>query len=138
MKFSEIGPESWPDLQPYMDTCLLPLSGLTGEESPFEATEAVASAGRWLTPLETAFRGRTVTMPAYHYGTDGPELVDELNRLIGLWKRAGFRYVVVVSGRPMRLDRLEADLYVRPGTEDEEPDGKALAKAVADLWKKAP
>jgi len=136
MKFSEIDPESWPELQPYMDTCLLPLSGLTGEEAPGEATEAVARTGRWLSPLEQAFRGRTVTMPASHYESGGEEHTGRLNRLIASWKELGFRYVVVVCGRPLELPGLQADLYVRPGEEGEEPDDKALAKAVADMWRK--
>jgi len=135
MKFSEIDPESWPELQPYLDTCLLPLSGLTGGETPSEATEKVARTGEWLAPLEEAFRGRTVTMPAFHYGSGSPEHVGKINELIASWKRGGFRYVVLVCGQPLDLPAAGADLYICPAAEQEEPDAQAIAKSVADLWR---
>ncbi|MFC5467748.1 DUF2487 family protein [Cohnella suwonensis] len=137
MKFSEIGEESWPDLQPYLDTCFLPLSGLTGEESPWDATEKIARTGEWLVPLEQAFRGRTVTMPAYHYNGLDNGRAAAINRLIRNCRSAGFRYVVVVSGHPLRLDEpLEADLVVQPESDDEQPEAAGIGKSVADLWRK--
>ncbi|MFB9275252.1 DUF2487 family protein [Cohnella cellulosilytica] len=135
MKFSEIDPQSWPELQPYLDTCLLPLSGLTGEESPSEATEKVARTGDWLAPLEEAFRGRTVTMPAYHYGADSPEHIRKVNELIASWRAGGFRYVVLVCGQPLELPGIDADLYVRPAAAPDEPDEQAIVQAVAGLWR---
>ncbi|MFC4599055.1 DUF2487 family protein [Cohnella hongkongensis] len=135
MKFSEIDPLSWPELQPYLDTCLLPLSGLTGEESPSEATEKVARTGEWLAPLEEAFRGRTVTMPAYHYGAGGPEQVLQLNKLIASWRNGGFRYVVLVSGQPLKLPGVAADVYLHPASDSEPPDDRSITKSVADLWR---
>jgi len=134
MKFSEIDPRSWPELQPYLDTCVLPLSGLSGEESPAEATDKVARAGEWLSPVEEAFRGRTVTMPACHYGTGGTEFVRKINELISAWKKGGFRYVVLVGGQPMELSGVEADLYIRPAAGEDEPDAEAIVKSVTDLW----
>jgi hypothetical protein len=139
MKFSEIDAESWPELQPYFDTCLIPLSGLQGGESPWEATEKVARAGQWLSPLEQAFRGRTVTMPAFHYDREGMAHADSINRLIDGWKRLGFRFVIVVSGQPLRLEgNLRADLIIQPHSEEDEPDTGQIGKAVAELWRKAP
>ncbi|TVY04585.1 DUF2487 family protein [Cohnella terricola] len=137
MKFGEIDPGSWPELQPYLDTCLLPMSGLTGEESPWEAADKAARTGEWLSPLEQAFRGRTVTMPAYHYEAGGKEHASRVNRIIDAWKKQGFRYVVVVSGQPLELaDELNADLFIRPNLDDEEPEAQAITKALADLWRK--
>ncbi|RED60423.1 DUF2487 family protein [Cohnella lupini] len=136
MKFSEIDPASWPELQPYLDTCLLPLSGLTGEESPWEATESVARTGEWLAPLEQSFRGRTVTMPAYHYDAGGEEQIDRLNRLIGSWRAIGFRYVILINGKAMpNFDMLHADLIIQPKTDDEKPDSERIGKSVAELWR---
>ncbi|QTH44882.1 DUF2487 family protein [Cohnella sp. LGH] len=135
MKFSEIDPQSWPELQPYLDTCLLPLSGLTGQESPSEATEKVARTGEWLSPLEEAFRGRTVTMPAYHYGAGGPEHIGKINELIASWRNDGFRYVVLVCGQPIDLSEADADAYICPSAEQEEPDDRTIAQSVADLWR---
>ncbi|WP_239614192.1 DUF2487 family protein [Cohnella mopanensis] len=137
MKFSEVDENSWPELQPYLDTCLIPLSGLTGEESPWEATEKVARTGQWIAPLEQAYRGRTVTMPAYHYDAGGAEDTERINRLIERWKAIGFRYVVVVSGQALPLaEALKADLIIQPNAEEEEPDFQRISKSVAALWRK--
>jgi hypothetical protein len=137
MKFSEIDENSWPELQPYLDTCLIPLSGLTGEETPWEATEKVARAGQWLAPLEQAFRGRTVTMPAYHYEAGGEEDADRINRLIGQWRGIGFRYVVIVSGQASLMgERLNADLIIQPVPGEDEPNAERISKSVAALWRK--
>jgi 23S rRNA (pseudouridine1915-N3)-methyltransferase len=137
MKFNDIGEESWPELKPYLDTCLIPLSGLTGDESPWEITEKVARTGQWLAPLEQAFRGRTVTMPAFHYDFGSSSTIDCLNRLIGQWKKSGFRYVIAISG--LRLDwedRLDADLIIQPDAEEDEPDSQLISKSVASLWRR--
>ncbi len=135
MKFSEIDPRSWPELQLYLDTCLLPLSGLTGEESPAEATEKVARTGDWLAPLEQAYRGRTVTMPAYHYVAGSPEHIRKINDLIANWRASGFRYVVLVSGHALELPGAQADLFLRPAAGEHEPDDQEIVKSVADLWR---
>jgi len=137
MKFSEIGADSWPELQPYLDTCLLPLSGLTGEESPIEATDKVARTGQWLAPLEYAFRGRTVTMPAYHYDAGSYEHSERINQLIARWRKMGFRYVVIISGQPSEWHQhLLADLFIQPSAIEEEPNSQDITKLVSELWQK--
>ncbi|WP_256757317.1 DUF2487 family protein [Cohnella sp. WQ 127256] len=137
MKFSEIDEASWPDLQPYLDTCIIPLSGLTGEESPWEATDKVARTGQWLAPLEQAFKGRTVTMPAFHYDADGNEQTERINQLIANWRKVGFRYVIIVSGQSLEpKEYINADLIIYPGAEEVEPDSPLISKRVADLWRK--
>ncbi|MFC5403790.1 DUF2487 family protein [Cohnella soli] len=137
MKFNEIGEESWPNLQTYLDTCFIPLSGLTGEESPWEATEKIARTGDWLAPLEQAFRGRTVTMPAFHYNGNGEaSRTGDINELIQNWRRLGFRYIVIISGQPLRMDEtLEADLIVQPASDDELPEADVIGKLVTELWR---
>ncbi|MCD9021176.1 DUF2487 family protein [Cohnella silvisoli] len=136
MKFSEIDGDSWPELQPYLDTCLIPLSGLTGKESPWEATDKVARTGQWLAPIEQDFRGRTVTMPAIHYDIGGDGDAEQLNHLIGQWKKNGFRYVIVISGHLLEgSGKLDADLIIQPATEEDQPDSQLIGKAVASLWR---
>lgn len=137
MKFNEISEESWAELQPFLDTCLLPVSGLTGMETPWEATERILKTGDWLSPLERAFHGRTVTMPAYHYdhaGGNGPEGVNEL---VSRLKRSGFRYVVVVSGQAGGLPEsvTEASLIVQPAEDSELPNPDAMRQAVMAMWR---
>ncbi len=137
MKFSEINADSWSELQPYLDTCLIPVSGLTGSESPWEAADKVARTGQWLEPLEQAFRGRTVTMPAFHYDAGDKLDKEKLNRLINQWKKNGFRYVIVISGQPVDLPgQLEADFVIQPQAEEEEgPDGARIRNSIAELWR---
>ncbi|WP_276351580.1 DUF2487 domain-containing protein [Cohnella caldifontis] len=133
MKFSELTEASWPDLQPYMDTCLLPVTGLAGFEAPWEMAERAADTGDWLLPLEKAFKGRTVTLPALHYDAAS----DKLKELCGRCRTAGFRYVILVCGKPGFVgDDAGADLVVQPSREGEEPDPDALFKAVSELWKR--
>jgi hypothetical protein len=138
MKFSEFKEEEWADLSPYLDTCLLPVTGLTGAETPPEAADKAAEAGRWLQPLEIAFRGRTVTLPAYHYADASDE---EERALLARYceriKRSGFRYLIVATGDAGWTAQAipSADLIAGPAEAGEEPDAEALKRSVAALWK---
>jgi len=137
MKFSEISEENWAELQPFFDTCLLPVSGLTGTETPWEATERILKTGDWLSPLERAFHGRTVTMPAYHYDQVGGVGSDRLNELVARLKQSGFRYVIVVSGQAGGVPDsvTEASLIVQPSGESDIPDPDTLRQAVMAMWR---
>ncbi|WP_027084933.1 DUF2487 family protein [Cohnella panacarvi] len=137
MKFNEISEESWAELQPFLDTCLLPVSGLTGAESPWEATERILKTGDWLSPLEKAFHGRTVTMPAYHYDRAGGDGSEGAKELVARLKKSGFRYVVVVSGQAGGVPEsvTEASLVVQPADDAEQPDPDALRQAVMAMWR---
>jgi 23S rRNA (pseudouridine1915-N3)-methyltransferase len=138
MKFSELDEAGWPDLQPYLDTCLLPVSGLLGDEAPWEMADWAARAGQWLVPLEQAFKGRTVTLPAYHYHDGSEEASDNLERLCERYRQSGFRHVILICGRTGLLrGNSGADLLVQPKTEDEQPDSEALRQAVTALWRKS-
>ncbi|MFD0670395.1 DUF2487 family protein [Cohnella sp. GCM10027633] len=137
MKFSEISDQSWAELQPYLDTCLLPISGLTGMEPPWEAKERMLRTGDWLSVLERAFNGRTVTLPAYHYDRAGPDASGRLNEMCERLKASGYRYVVVVSGQAGGAPDAvtAADLRVQPLSEDEQPDEDAIRATVAAMWR---
>lgn len=138
MRFSELNEADWPDLQPYMDTCLLPVTGLNGTESPWEAKEKVGAAGDWLAPAEYAFKGRTVTMPAYHYYDGGEGAVERLREACRQLKRSGFRYVIIACGQTSGIAGVpEADLILQPDAESAVPDESAIRKSVSALWKEA-
>jgi hypothetical protein len=138
MKFSELDATSWPALAPYLDTCLLPVTGLAGAESPDEMTERVAAAGAWLSPIERDFKGRTVTLPAYHYYDGSDRALQELTRMCGLFRQSGFRFVVLVTGVAGLLpDLAEADLILQPLQPGEQPEAGALRQAITDMWKGA-
>ncbi|MFD2332114.1 DUF2487 family protein [Cohnella sp. GCM10020058] len=136
MRFSEFDENNWSDLQPYLDTALIPVTGLRGGESPPEAAELVGAAGDWLAPIESAFKGRTVTYPAHHYAGPGEEA--SLDEWCARLKSRGFKFVVVVSGKP-GWDKTRvpsADLFVSPTDEESEPDLETLRRSVSDMWKR--
>jgi hypothetical protein len=96
MKFSDIKEEEWDELHPYLDTCLLPVTGLTGVEQPWEATLELSKLRDALDALEIPYKGRVVTYPAMHYLFSGTE-VSDIDQACKKMREAGFRYVVVVT-----------------------------------------
>ncbi|WP_165921054.1 DUF2487 family protein [Paenibacillus albiflavus] len=96
MKFSEIESDKWESLSPYLDTCLLPLTGLTGRENPVQATARLEDLRDALDCLEKPFHGRLVTYPAMHFTVDGHSeaAVNELARRI---KENGFKHVILLT-----------------------------------------
>jgi 23S rRNA (pseudouridine1915-N3)-methyltransferase len=96
MKFSDVMKDQWDALQPYLDTCLLPVTGLTGSEQPWQATEALEKLRDALDLIEIPYKGRVVTYPALHY-VDGADLSVQINTLATRLKEAGFSYVIVLT-----------------------------------------
>lgn len=94
MKFSDIREEDWPELQPYLDTCLLPVTGLTGTEPPWLAARKLEQLRDLLDLVEQPYRGRVVTYPAVQYVT-AADLAVELDRLCRNLKEAGFRHCLI-------------------------------------------
>jgi 23S rRNA (pseudouridine1915-N3)-methyltransferase len=99
MKFSDISKEEWDGLQPYLDTCLLPVTGLTGKEQPWQVTEALEKLRDALELIEIPYKGRVVTYPALHY-VEGMDIADQMNSLSLRLKKAGFVYVIVLTIEP--------------------------------------
>jgi len=130
MKFSEIKSEEWPALAPYLDTCLLPVSGLDGSESPVEAAERLERLRDVLDLLERPYRGRTVTYPAWHFvpdiGMAKLLLVETVKRL----RERGFRYIVLVTVMEAfpEEDELGADLIIMPSRAEQ------IRELITKLW----
>jgi hypothetical protein len=115
MKFSEIESSQWEELKPFLDTCLLPVTGMTGLESPAEATRALEDLRDLMDNIEIPFKGRVVTYPACHYTgeNEGHAVVEQL---CASFKRTGYRYIIVVSARLTNLTPASADLIFAPNT----------------------
>lgn len=64
MKFSDIEEQTWDELRPYLDTAVLPVTGLNGGETPWEATRELEYLRDALDLIEIPFKGRIVTYPA--------------------------------------------------------------------------
>ncbi|WFR60464.1 DUF2487 family protein [Paenibacillus amylolyticus] len=140
MKFSEMTQDSWAELQLYLDTCLIPYTALSGEQSPVEVTEALERLRDFLDLVEIPFKGRIVTYPAFHYAN--PELSMTLNSLSAQLKSSGFKYVVIMSSDG-HLDGVEipsADLVlsrsVLTHAVGEEAIARFVGEKIRELWKK--
>lgn len=105
VKFSEIDEKSWPEVQPYFDTCLIPFTGLSGLESPTEATAALERLRDFLDLVEQRFKGRIVTYPAFHYAEQGT--YKYLNDLCHNLRKNGFKYVIIMTAD---VDMLQMNL----------------------------
>lgn len=138
MKFSEIEREQWKELAPYLDTVLLPVSGLTGGEEPWEAVSALERLRDALDPLETAYRGRVVTYPALHYVNSDDELVKWTDELCDRLFAVGFQFCIVVTGDEkvagLRFERPSAVI----GPAGDELYAQQAKRMVESLWHGAP
>ncbi|WP_339307338.1 DUF2487 family protein [Paenibacillus sp. FSL R5-0519] len=140
MKFSEMTQDSWAELQLYLDTCLIPYTALSGEQSPVEVTEALERLRDFLDLVEIPFKGRIMTYPAFHYAN--PELSMTLNSLSSQLKSSGFKYVVIMSsdGQLNEVEIPAADLVLSRSVLTHEVGEEGIARFVGEkireLWKK--
>ncbi|MFC4808512.1 DUF2487 family protein [Paenibacillus sp. GCM10023250] len=135
MKFSELNAEQWAELQPYLDTAVLPVTGLTGAEMPHEATLRLERLRDVLLTIEQPFKGRTVTYPAIQYGAQSPELAGQLREVCGNLRTAGFKYIILASAIPLQsAEACGADLAVGPDGDGALPEPGAVSEAVRTLW----
>lgn len=102
MKFSDIEKDQWPQLKPYLDTILLPVTGLTGSEEPWEATIGLEELRDLIDAAEGHFRGRVIVYPAYHYISE-LSLEEELQRICSLMRNNGFIYVIIAVRGDIQL-----------------------------------
>jgi hypothetical protein len=134
MKFSEIRQDQWQDLRPYLDTCILPLTGLKGDEPPWKAADLLGRLGELLDLLETPFTGRIVTYPAVHYYTPQGGYAEAVNQICRSLKLAGFKYIILVSADPAVavMQFADADLFI---TDDHRDAGRYnIHHLIRGLW----
>ncbi|MFC5986098.1 DUF2487 family protein [Marinicrinis lubricantis] len=137
MKFSEIKREEWAELKPYLDTCLLPVTGLSGKEDPVEAADRLEQLRDLMDNIEGPFRGRIVTVPAVQYVMGSDEsFVSGLNLLCSHLKSTGYTYVIVVSllDRPSLEHPQGPDLWISPRIEGNEIRSQEISGMIQRLW----
>ncbi len=135
MKFSDISSEEWEGLIPYLDTCVLPVTGLSGTEAPYEATAWLERLRDMLDLLEIPFKGRIVTYPAWHYVGDRKQLDEQVDAWCESMKRTGFRYFVAVTADPnLRLSSPAIDLWLQPNQDGSVPQQAYVSDAIRKLW----
>jgi 23S rRNA (pseudouridine1915-N3)-methyltransferase len=140
VKFSDIEREKWEELKPYLDTALIPLSGLTGGEQPWEATEALERLRDAMDPIEKTYYGRIVTYPAVHYAESDDALKRTVNELCRKLLESGFKYCMVVaaSGRLADFRAEEASIVIAPPSggqvESQSEYRSRIRAALEKLW----
>ncbi|WP_435925286.1 DUF2487 family protein [Paenibacillus sp. DYY-L-2] len=137
MKFSEVEQKSWEELRPYLDTCLIPVTGLTGKEQPYEVTGALEKLRDVMDWVEVPFQGRIVTYPSFQYGNK--EIASQINEVCHHVKQAGFKFAIVISAE-VELDRNslpQADLVFTPAQFPDADDKSAslqIKSEIQRLW----
>ena len=142
MKFSELTLAQWEEWKPYLDTCLLPITGLNGYENPIEASAKLEQLRDWIELAETPFYGRMVTYPAYHFAVPadkGDSQWETVNRLVERLKKLGFKYVVVMSSHLDLAGELlpAADLVLTPYSQAQSEYTQAsdyIKANVVEMW----
>jgi hypothetical protein len=135
LKFNEIEREQWEELQPYLDTCLLPLTGLTGAEPPADVTLRLEQLRDALDLVEIPFKGRVVTYPAQHYIDEA--VAGTMETVCTRLKQAGFKFVIVVTASgAVDADAPSADLFIGPGPDGKLPERELVASSVMAMWQK--
>ncbi|MDP5273821.1 DUF2487 family protein [Chengkuizengella axinellae] len=138
MKFSEIEINLWDEHREYLDTCLLPFTGLTGEENPMETTKALEELRDMLDLVEIPFNGRVVTYPTVHFHQEEEQLASYLNNIRLNLKKQGFTYLILITHQT-EMDKLkfqEFDLFLMP--DEKEQDLVSLKDEISNkvqaLW----
>ncbi|MNZ66967.1 hypothetical protein D3C78_852020 [compost metagenome] len=137
MKFSEVDKQSWEELRVYLDTCLIPVTGLTGTESPFEVVEALERLRDMMDLVEIPFKGRIVTYPSFQYGNE--EIMQYINEVCHNVKQSGFAYAIVISADVDLSDTQlrNADLILTPSALSGFSEGEnqqAVHEKIQKMW----
>lgn len=137
MKFSEIEEEQWAELEPYLDTCLLPVTGLSGAENPIEATSCLEQLRDIMDLVEIPFKGRVLTYPAFHYYNDDEGTRQFIRSLCTSLKNNGFKYIILITAnQSISFQCDEADLWVTPLEDGQYPTQEEISWKIREIWKR--
>jgi 23S rRNA (pseudouridine1915-N3)-methyltransferase len=116
MKFSEIQQNDWEELKTYLDTCLLPLTGISGEDPPWKVTERLGKLRDLMDFIEIPYKGRVVTYPALQYKLDEEQMVADVDTLCHKLKAGQFKYVIIITADDSiaKLEFQANDLLISP------------------------
>lgn len=138
MKFNDIKQAEWSHLQPYLDTCLLPLTGLSGLEEPWELTTGLEQLRDLMELVEVPFKGRVITYPAVHYGKVTHGYSVSIEQLCANIKSKGIMYIILISANNdlEGITIKEANLLVGPNNLKMEPSvyRKWIAEQIVAMW----
>lgn len=141
LKFSDIEEQTWDEIRPYLDTAVLPVTGISGGETPWETTMELEYLRDALDLIEIPFKGRIVTYPAMHF-MGGIRQESEgllLDQVCEGLKKVGFRFVVIVTAKSelvlgeALLGTKHADLVLRFTPDELRASGSEAKRKAADL-----
>jgi hypothetical protein len=139
MKFSEIQQNDWEELKPYLDTCLLPLTGIPGEEPPWKVTESLEKLRDLMDFVEIPYKGRIVTYPALQYKIEEDQMVVVVDSLCHKLKASQFKYVIIITADDSiaKLEFKANDLLISPFMlmEDVSATQAKIDFEIQRLWK---
>ncbi|NQX59034.1 DUF2487 family protein [Paenibacillus qinlingensis] len=139
MKFNEIVAQEWKELKPYLDTCLLPVTGLRGNEDPMQVTTVLERLRDVMEIIEIPYKGRVVTYPALHYIAD-TGASEQVESIVHQLKKSGFRYIIVVTlqSEAIHWKSNQTDLLIVVDKEQWAQQSEAIrsgiSKQVQQLW----
>jgi 23S rRNA (pseudouridine1915-N3)-methyltransferase len=133
LKFSDIKQDQWIELKPYLDTCLLPLTGLTGAEEPWEVTQALEQLRDVMDHIEIPYTGRVVTYPSMQYITNSPDFTVSVNYICEKLREGGFSYVILITAdrQIANMEFREANLFINPDISTAEI---TISERVQNMW----
>lgn len=135
MKFSEIEEEQWEELKPYVDTCLLPITGLDGTETPAEATQCLEQLRDIMDLVEIPYRGRIVTYPAYHYFDGTQESQQAISSCCSKLKGQGYKHIILITAKTeVAFQTNMADLWITPTEDGKLPSDVEISRKIRELW----
>lgn len=135
MKFSELDATQWASLQLYLDTAVVPVTGLTGLELPFEVTAQLEKLRDLLDLVEEPFKGRIVSYPAIQYTNVGT--IALLEQVSANLKQSGFRFVVVVTALPIHDVQTQlpsVDVVISTTADGNIPTATQVSEQIRTLW----
>jgi len=135
VKFSEIEAEQWEELKPYVDTCLLPITGLDGTETPAEATSCLEQLRDIMDLVEIPYRGRVVTYPAYHYYDGNEESQQAISKCCDRLRQQGYKHIILITAKGnIAFQTNAADLWITPNENGNLPNDVEISRIIRELW----
>ncbi len=131
MKFTDFNQSIWNETSAYYDTCVIPYSGLTGNETPPRVVQLLSGLKERLEWIEVPFKGRVITYPALQYCFEG--FSEFTNYLINNLRSVGFKFVILVVAPSVIIKQECAfDLVI----DDRNDDSAKCKEEILQLWRK--
>lgn len=93
LRFSDVDQKTWSQWQPFVDTAVVPLTGLDGTETPWEMRQRLEILRDLLDITEQPFKGRVLVLPAVQYAFSEYQLKSMAKNL----RHQGYHFIITVA-----------------------------------------